>query len=67
MLTKEYEELTPVQRVEFIGKLCHAAMSSTSCFRDAKELIEKGERIGVFDGVKILPQNGEEKTDNEHY
>ncbi len=65
MICENYGNLIPVERVEFIGKLAHAAMSSNSIFDSAKKLIEDAESLGLFNGVKILPINEQkEPTDS---
>jgi hypothetical protein len=61
-LFKRYEELTPFERVEFIGKLVHAAQSNAASFYAAKEIIKNAEEDGVLDGVTILPER--ENFDN---
>lgn len=61
MLCKSFESLSHQEKVQFIGKLCHATQSSEHAFALAKDLIDFGERAGLFDNVKILPENGEEK------
>ena len=63
-LCKKYEELTPFERVEFIGKLVHAVQSDDNLFFAAKCLIDTGQDLGVFEGVTIMPENNGDLTDN---
>ena len=63
MLCKKYEELSPFERVEFIGKLVHAVQSDDVFFDEAKVIIYNGEVFGTFEGVKILPDNGKEEEE----
>lgn len=65
-ICKNYEELTPFERVEFIGKLVHAVQSDEQAFNSANTIIGYSEENGVFDGVTILPEreninNGKEE------
>lgn len=62
MICKEYSSLTPIQKVEFTGKLLHAVMTSPVLFKEAKLLIKAAEKAGLFDGVTINPAPIEEKT-----
>jgi len=59
MLCEEYSKLNPVERIEFIGKLIHAAQNDTVSFNCAGVIISTAEKRGLFDKVKILPLNEE--------
>jgi len=60
-ICSKYEELSPFERVEFIGKLVHAVMSDNFMFQVGQDIIKTGENKGLFNGVKILPENGKEE------
>ena len=60
-ICKSYENLTPVEKVIFIGKVVHCLQSDNYTFENIDYLIKKAERNGVLDGVKILPDNGKEE------
>jgi hypothetical protein len=61
MICSNYELLTHSEKVQFMGKLCHASQSDDSLFEIAQEIIRLGEVRGLFDNVKILPDH--EPTD----
>ncbi len=54
-LCKEYEEMTPKERQEFIGKLVHLVQSNDVSFRMANFIIKTGTIRGYLDNVTILP------------
>lgn len=60
MLCKSFEELSHREKVEFIGKLCHACQTSEKLFFLGTVIIYTAEDDGLFDNVKIL-LDGEEK------
>jgi hypothetical protein len=55
MICEIYDQLTPFEKAEFLGSLCHAAQSDESLFKMASELIDLGKRKGLFDKVVIMP------------
>lgn len=67
-LCTQYMELTPKERTEYIGKLLHSVQSSNELFMAGKRLIDKGERLGLYEGITINPapiQTGNEtRNDN---
>lgn len=56
-----YMELSPKERVEFIGRLVHAAMSSDYIFNHCESLIKYGEKKGLFEGVTINPSEADQQ------
>lgn len=63
MLCNYFENLSHPEKVQFIGKLTHAAQSSDVLFKKALELINEGESSGLFNNVTILPNH---QNINEH-
>lgn len=51
----EFQELTPRERTEYIGKLLHAAMSDSKLFERGHLIIDAAEKKGLFTNVKINP------------
>lgn len=60
MLSDNYSNLTPFERVMYIGELTHACMCDDELFNMGKELIRLGISKGIFENVKIMPQAEEE-------
>ena len=61
MICSLYQNLTAVEKWQFLGKLTHAAQSDELCFLLAQELIENAASKGVLDGVVILPNEPNDK------
>ncbi len=57
MICKEYDDLAPPERQQYIGKLLHACQSHSKLFKYGQRIIEAAESIGVLDGVEIAPEN----------
>ena len=55
MLCKNYEQLGHFEKIVYIGELLHACQSDDSYFNQGKAIIESAKRMGVFEGVVILP------------
>jgi hypothetical protein len=64
MLCKSFEELSHQQKVQFIGKLCHAAQSDEKLFHKSLDIIFEADYRGIFNNVKILPDNGKEENNS---
>ena len=60
MLCDNYTNLTPVDKVTYIGELIHACQCDNELFEHGELLIEFAKRKGIFDGVVILPPKSEE-------
>ncbi len=52
----KYQELTPIEKIGFIGELLHAAQSDDEIFDMAQQLIKLATIMGVFEGVTINPE-----------
>lgn len=61
-ICSNYNSLTPLEKVEFIGKLVHAVMTDNMRFLAAKMTIQSAEEAGDFDGVTINPNRDGEET-----
>lgn len=57
MICPQFEELTPKEKTEFIGKLVHSVQSDPELYSMAHEIIKMAEEKGLFEGVKILHPN----------
>lgn len=55
-----YRQLTPIEKVMFIGKLHHAAQNDDDIFNICNEIIEGAEKKGLFEGVQIIPKTKED-------
>lgn len=53
MNCKNYNNLTHLEKVEFIGKLIHACQSSNTLFNEGKKIIQFAESCGLMGGVKV--------------
>ena len=56
MLCKNYDKLGHFEKIVFIGELIHACQSDDSYFNMGKSIIESAKRMGIFEGVTILPE-----------
>lgn len=61
MLCDTYQDMTPFERVVFIGKLVHCVQCDELAFAMATRIIADCEE-DVLKNVKILPDNGEEES-----
>ena len=57
MLCSEYEKLTTIEKVIFIGELQHACQSDNELFEMANKLLSLAIVKGLFKNVTILPHN----------
>jgi len=48
-----YNELDENQQAEFIAKLIVVIQKDEVSFHDAQKIVKHGERIGIFDNIKI--------------
>lgn len=55
MNCKKYMELSPVERIELIGKIVHAIQSDDKLFAEGQKILRRAETLGIFEGVTILP------------
>jgi len=61
MLCNKFAELTSREKVIFIGELTHACMNDDFMFDVGKQIINIAENKGLFDNVKIMPDNNDTK------
>jgi hypothetical protein len=66
MICKNFSELSPLEKVLFIGELTHACMNEDLFFNMGKKVIEMAKDQGVFDNVKIMPNSEKENNDTEN-
>ena len=59
MLCNKFSELTPREKILFIGELTHACMNDDFMFEIGKEIIKKATTKGIFENVKIMPDNND--------
>lgn len=59
MICPEYNDLSHIEKVTFIGALVHAVQSDSKLFEMAQGLIEIAKAKGIFDTVTIMPDNNE--------
>lgn len=59
MICKEFDELTPKEKTEYIGKLVHCVQQNSFLFQHGKRIIQKGEADGLFDKVIINPSDND--------
>lgn len=64
MLCDRYQNLSHLQKVEFIGQLVHACQSDNDLLKMGEKIILLAQQKGVLDGVKIMPPNDETPYDN---
>ena len=60
MICEKYEELTVLERIRLIGAVIHCLQSDDELFKRALELVNKGAKKGVLDGVSFLPEDYED-------
>jgi hypothetical protein len=60
-LCKQFENLTVIEKRDFIGSLSHCAMNDEICFEMAARVINYAQKKGVLDGVLINPPPVEEQ------
>lgn len=61
MLCNKFTELTPREKVIFIGELTHACMNDDFIFDIGKQIINIAQNKGLFDNVKIMPKSDDTK------
>ena len=57
MICHSYDQLTIVEKRQFIGKLMHLIQSDEKAFIEADQLIREADKDGIFKSVTILPVN----------
>lgn len=61
MICNKYSELSPIEKVKYIGELIHSVQSDDNLYLAGCEVISKAKDEGIFDGVVILPDPPNEK------
>lgn len=56
MICKEFDELTSLEKVRYIGLLCHGVQSDSHLFTIGQEIIRLAERKGLLEDVIIAPE-----------
>ena len=57
MICKTYLDLSPIEKVMFIGELTHSYMSDEELYKIGVKLIDVAKAKGIFDNVVIMPNN----------
>ena len=52
---KEYQDLLPKEKAEFIGMLVHCVQSDSELFETGQRLIKKAIKKKLFEGIVIHP------------
>ncbi len=60
MICNEFNLLTPLERVKYIGTLCHAVQSDSHLYTIGQEIIRLAERKGLLEDVIIAPETKSE-------
>lgn len=55
MLCEKYDKLNHIEKITFIGELCHASQSDDELFELAEGLIQLAIAKGLFKNVIIMP------------
>ena len=55
MICNSYNQLTIVEKTQFVGRLIHIIQSEENAFNVADTLLKKADAEGWFDKVTILP------------
>jgi hypothetical protein len=55
MLCKNYDKLGHFEKIVYIGELLHACQSDDNFFNQGEVIIQSAKKIGLFEGVVILP------------
>lgn len=55
MLCKNYDKLGHFEKIVYIGELLHACQSDDNFFNQGESIIKSAKKMGLFEGVVILP------------
>lgn len=55
MLCKNFNNLSHLEKMQFIGELVHVTQTDDPAFIAAKIIIENAKRTGVLKGIEIAP------------
>lgn len=62
MICKNYDSLSHVQKIVYVGELIHSCQSDDELFLMGLSLIELARQRGLLEGVVILPEESTEKN-----
>lgn len=65
MNCQEYQDLSHVEKITFIGELLHSVQTDSALFKMAQQLIDLAVFKGVFNGVTILPETSQQPENKE--
>jgi hypothetical protein len=63
MVCNNYSNLSPLEKVMFIGELTHACMCDDELYEIGYKIIELAKSKGMFENVKIMPDSINTDTD----
>lgn len=63
MICKNYDKLSHVEKIKYIGELIHIVQNDDEFYEKGYNLIKLAREKGILDGVQILP---EVKDDNDN-
>lgn len=66
MLCDKYDKLSHLDKIRFIGELCHASQSDNEIYELAEGLIALAITKGLFKNVTIMPDNNNESSLNQN-
>jgi len=56
MICEKFDQLTPYEKIIYIGKLVHAVENNGYIFDAGTELINMAEQMGLFKNVQFFPE-----------
>lgn len=65
MLCKSFLDMTPLEQSTFAGMVLHCVENDETFFAEGQRMIKRGEKKGLFIGVKINPTTIAPTIDNE--
>lgn len=54
-LCQSFEDLTPLEKSNYIGSICHLFQSDEDYYQKGLAMIRQATKRGLFEGVKINP------------
>lgn len=55
MLCESFYNLIPMEKRDYIGNIIHCVMNDEFLYLEGQKIIKKGQKKGLFEGVKINP------------
>lgn len=62
MICKNYDSLSHVEKIVYVGELLHSCQSDDELFLMGLSLIELARQRGLLNGVVILPEGSQENN-----